>query len=172
MYSFRSAVAKPRILAFFQALRAATLSTSPSPELIGDGPEVKGLKVGVAGFCWGGQYAIFLAQGSSKEEGQVSGGLIDCTFAAHPSFISIPGDIEKVKLPLSVCIGDTDLGISASGVKNLAAVLGGKDNGECVVLKDAKHGFALRSCVEDDLQRGYATIAEKQALEWFGRWLC
>lgn len=57
-------------------------------------------------------------------------------------------------------------------MKSLAAVLEGKKVCECVVLKGAKHGFALRSCVVDELQRGYAEVAERQALEWFGRWLC
>lgn len=178
MYSIRSAIAKPRILSFFQLLREETLTpSSSSPTSTETGINVQDLKIGVAGFCWGGQYAILLSQkninsSSSSSSETEEKTLIDCAFTAHPSFISIPSDIEKVSLPLSVCIGDTDLGISAKGVKSLAAVLEGKKVCECVVLKGAKHGFALRSCVVDELQRGYAEVAERQALEWFGRWLC
>lgn len=106
--------------------------------------------------------------------------LIDCAFTAHPSFLSIPKDLEAVDLPLSVIIGDTDMAISASKVQVMKSVLeekAKKEEGplegcyECVVLEGALHGFAVRSCVTNEKQMGYAGVAEKQALDWFARWM-
>jgi len=37
---------------------------------------------------------------------------VECAFAAHPSLLSFPGDVEKVVLPLSVGVGDMDSQLS------------------------------------------------------------
>ena len=74
----------PKILPFFESLRKES--------------KEQGLPLGVAGYCWGGKPAIDLAETS----------LIDCAFIAHPSNLTIPGDFEKVRVPLSMAIGDTD----------------------------------------------------------------
>lgn len=42
---------------------------------------------------------------------------------------------------------------------------------QCVLLKGAKHGFAVRSWEGDSVQMGFADVAERQAFDWFERWL-
>lgn len=37
---------------------------------------------------------------------------MECAFAAHPSMLRFPGDVEKVALPLSVVVGDLDSQLS------------------------------------------------------------
>lgn len=65
------------------------------------------------------------------------------------------------------------MAVSAKGVKAMKEVMDGmgEGRGECVVLEGAKHGFAVRSCVGDEVQVKYAGVAEEQAMGWFGRWL-
>lgn len=43
--------------------------------------------------------------------------LIECAFTAHPSMLNVPKDIDAVKLPLSVAVGETDMALSAAKVK-------------------------------------------------------
>ena len=75
----------PKILPFFESLRKET--------------KEQGLPLGVGGYCWGGKPAIDLANTD----------LIDCAFIAHPSALSVPADFEKVRVPLSLAIGDADI---------------------------------------------------------------
>jgi dienelactone hydrolase len=71
------------------------------------------MKIAVAGFCWGCQYVVMLAQDmpssrahrASSEANQVES-LIDCGFAAHPSQVEVPKEIEGVTIPLSIAVGD------------------------------------------------------------------
>lgn len=156
------AIAKSRIFNFFTALR-----TAPPPF------KTAALKIGVAGFCWGGKYAALLAHDAASTRVSVNGQLqplIDCAFTAHPSLLSMPGDIEKVQRPLSVAVGDQDMALSAKGLSLMRKILEGRVEHELVVLDGAKHGFAVRTDPTDELQNKYAVVAEKQAIEWFERW--
>lgn len=85
----------------------------------------------------------------------------------------MPDDIEKVTLPLSVVVGDNDMALGKKPAQKMHEILEIKKKGdhECVILPDAKHGFAVRATPKDDLQIKYAEQAEKQALDWFTRWL-
>lgn len=38
--------------------------------------------------------------------------LVDCAFAAHPSLLSVPNDINDVGIPLSVAVGNNDSQLS------------------------------------------------------------
>lgn len=65
-------------------------------------------KIGCVGFCWGGRYAILQAHGQEKTgEGSSIGG-VDAAVAHHPVMLEIPGDLEPVKMPLSLAVGDRD----------------------------------------------------------------
>jgi dienelactone hydrolase len=165
----RPAVAKPRIFSFFQALR-----TSPPPF------STPSLKIGAAGFCWGGKYTILLAANTPssrvvRHESQASSPalqpLIDCGFTAHPSMVNVPQEIEAVTVPLSVAIGDEDMAMKRPLIQQMKEILEKKkDDHEVVILPGAKHGFAVRTEPEDKLQLEYADKAEQQAINWFSRW--
>ena len=156
---------------------------------------MEGLRVGSAGFCWGGKYTILLGQGrkygdgggSESGSGGLEGkGLIDAAFVAHPSKMAFPSDWEKIAVPFSMAIGDVDLGIGIEHVREIEGVLEGKkkragneDGGggeerenasEVVVYEGAKHGFAIRGDWDDEGQRKSAEEAQEQALKWFVKW--
>jgi dienelactone hydrolase len=168
----RSGVAKPRVLSFFQALRS---SPPPFP--------TDALKIGVAGFCWGGRYTVLLAAdkpssrvpaynpATSTADGPLTS-LIDCAFTAHPAMLKVPADIEAVTRPLSVTDGNEDQWMGRRTVAKMSDVLKKKgDDYECEILTGARHGFALRWDPKDEKQSDYAATAETQAINWFTRWL-
>ncbi|PVH89226.1 alpha/beta-hydrolase [Cadophora sp. DSE1049] len=175
----RSGVCRPRILKFFQDLR-----TSPPPF------ETPSLKIGVCGFCWGGQYTFLLAADKpshrvKRHSSQIPTStspstnasdalpLIDCAFTAHPSFVKVPSDVEAVTVPLSVAVGETDMAMKGPLIRQMKEILEVKKKGdnEVVVMPGAKHGFAVRAVPDDGIQRGWADKAETQAIDWFTKYL-
>ena len=108
--------------------------------------------------------------------------LVDAVFTAHPSNLAIPGDIEKVKVPVSIAQGSDDIVMNMATAKTIQDIFAKKDEEggggevqgrkfEIRIVDNAKHGFAARGDPEDEAELGYAQIAEDQAVEWFGRWL-
>lgn len=86
--------------------------------------------------------------------------------------LSVPQDVERVRQPLSVAEGDTDMALSTAGIRSMETILTKKGaNHEVVILDGAKHGFAVRVDPKDELQNRYAEVAERQAIAWFTRWL-
>jgi dienelactone hydrolase len=166
----RPSVVKPRIFNWF-----ANLRTSAPPF------ETNNLKVGVAGFCWGGKYTFLLCADPPssrvhRHESQLTAStiepLIDCGFAAHPSMLSVPVDIDAVKLPISVAVGNEDMAMNGKDIKIMEEILTVKKKGdnEVNIMPGAKHGFAVREDPNDQFQSECADKAEKQAIEWFTRW--
>ena len=145
----RDVVVRPRIYDFHRAVRAD--------------PATANLALGSAGYCWGGKYTIHLCQE----------GLVDVGFAAHPSKMAFPEDWDKVARPLAVAIGDVDMVIGIEDVRRIEGLLGEKKDveSEVRVYEGAKHGFAVRADPRDEGQTRSAVESQKQALEWFGRWL-
>jgi len=159
---------------------ARKLKESPPPaELQSEGAaDSSPVRVGVAGFCWGGKMAVWLAAGEGGTVGAEGKPLVDCVFTAHPSFMSVPDDFKNVKLPLSVAIGDTDMAMSADKIQLMKKVLEGKNSGsdsgdryEVNILPGAVHGFAVRSHPQDQHEMECARRAEDQAIAWFDKWL-
>ena len=151
LLSNKEASIAPKIYSFHQALR--------------NDPELKGLKIGSAGYCWGGKYTTLLCQSS---------GLVDAGFTAHPSKMKFPDEYEKVQKPLSIAIGDVDMGIKVELVREMKNLLedeklGGRN--EVVIMPGAKHGFAVRADPKDEGQTKSAEEAKVQAIEWFRKWL-
>ncbi|KAG0649896.1 Tropolone synthesis I [Hyphodiscus hymeniophilus] len=142
-------VIKPRVWDFFSGIR--------------NDPATSNLKVGAAGFCWGGKYAILLAHEQS---------MIDVAFTAHPSKMKFPDEWDAVRKPLSVAIGDVDMGIKIDMVKDIKALLEKKEDVPCelTIYPGAKHGFAVRADPKDEGQTKSAGEAEEQALTWFTKW--
>ena len=152
----RYSVIKPRILAFHEALR--------------EDPDTSEMKIGSAGFCWGGLYTIELCQGGGESQLPP---LVDAGFVAHPSGVKIPGDFERVKVPLSVAVGDVDLAMKVELAREAKAILekrGGQRH-EVIIYPGAKHGFAVRANVAEARQAESSAGAEAQARAWFERWL-
>lgn len=160
----------PGVLSFFQALRR-----SPAPF---DSPGGV-LKIGAAGFCWGGKHVLLLshddpatrvsAPGQDQDQPQR---LIDAAFTAHPSFVKLPQDAEMASVPTSVVVGDSDAVLRTRDALTMKAVLDARgDDHEMRIEPRAKHGFAVRMHPEDKHEVECAERAEQQALSWFNRWL-
>lgn len=140
MYYCREAVSKPAIQSFLSSLRSQF-----------------SLSIGVAGFCWGGGHVTKLCWDHEKTPDGKR--LIDCGFAAHPSFVTFPGDIEKIRLPYSCAAASIDQQMSAENARETEEILKAKtaklkDQGvehEFVMYEGAKHGFAVRAD-EDNLK--------------------
>ncbi|KAK1445325.1 dienelactone hydrolase [Colletotrichum cuscutae] len=125
--------------------------------------------IGVAGFCWGGKFTVLLSQLAAGPFGGER--LIDCGFTAHPSFLTLPGDLEKVVLPLSVANGDDDMMMPRARMVEAKSVLGKKgEDFEIVEYVGATHGFAVRGNPNDQRQAEFGMRAEDQAVGWFRRW--
>ena len=88
MWVNRPAKAFPRVKAFFQQLRKA-----------------ESLPVGAAGFCWGAKIPCMLSASGNEMDGKC---LADAGFSGHPSMLSLPDDMDKVSIPLSIAVGDRD----------------------------------------------------------------
>ena len=166
----RISITNPVVISFFQALR-----TSPPPF------PTNNLKIGAAGFCWGGKHTILLAQDSSssrvhRHESQINSAtlepLIDCAFTAHPSYLDIPADIEAINIPISVAVGNEDVQMKPPQIQQMKEILEGKKDGghEVKIFPGAKHGFAVRNHPDDKHEMECAENAEVQAIEWFTRW--
>jgi dienelactone hydrolase len=162
----RQSVCKPRIFNFFKALRAS--------------PETANTKVGAAGFCWGGKYAVLLSHDMpstrihrADTQGEQLMTLVDACYTAHPSFLNIPGDINDVTIPLSIAVGDEDMALKVELVEIAKTILEKKKSGdhEVVIYAGAKHGFAVRGDPKDPKQVDLGEKAGQQALAWFTKWL-
>ena len=88
--------------------------------------------------------------------------------------MKFPDEYEKVQKPLSIAIGDVDMGIKVELVREMKNLLedeklGGRN--EVVIMPGAKHGFAVRADPKDEGQTKSAEEAKVQAIEWFRKWL-
>jgi dienelactone hydrolase len=160
----------PKVQAFIKGLR-----TSEPPF------KTDNLKIGVAGFCWGGKHTFLLAHDEEstrvqRHESQVNYSkperLVDCAFTAHPSYLEVPKDVDPVTIPISVVVGDKDQVLSGPLAQQTKEILDGKNAGhEVTILPDAKHGFAVRMHTDDKHEMECAAKAEEQALAWFKKHL-
>ncbi|EJD50872.1 alpha/beta-hydrolase [Auricularia subglabra TFB-10046 SS5] len=139
----REAVARPLIDNVVKALR--------------DDPEVK--SIGAIGFCWGGRYAMLLA----------ADGTVDAIVANHPSLVSLPSEVEAIKKPVQINIGDKDAMVDDAGIKTFRDVLSKKSDvlSEVNVFPGAVHGFTVRGDLEEPLEREQKEKATQNAIRWF-----
>jgi dienelactone hydrolase len=144
----------PRVTSWFHALRGSE--------------EGKKYPIGAAGFCWGGKHTINLAHGLRSPSNEF---LIDAAFTAHPSNLEMPGEIEKVRLPLAIAQPEKDMALKPEQYALIKEKLGvlAKDQGikwECVEYEGATHGFSVRAD-ESKNEGKQAVEAEEQAVKWF-----
>ncbi|KAK0629356.1 dienelactone hydrolase family protein [Bombardia bombarda] len=171
IYYNRIARSYPVVKAFFTALRqsAPTSPTTNAP-----------LPIGAAGFCWGGKHVVLLSQNETTTLADgTNAPLIDAGFTGHPSFLEIPGDIEKLTVPVSFAIAEKDHRVGPKEAEIIRGIVvdgpgfaqDDAKKGEVTVYEDAGHGF----CVRADVRSGTANVArqaeeaEDQCLRWFDR---
>ena len=135
----------PKILPYFEHVRK-------------DAKE-QGLPLGVAGYCWGGKPAACLAHTD----------LVDCAFLAHPSNLAFPDEIDKVRVPMSIAIGDKDIVMGMKDVDKAKAILENKKDlrSEVVVYPGATHGFAIRGDPGNEEEKKHGIAALDHAANWF-----
>jgi dienelactone hydrolase len=141
----------PRVLRFFTNLRQA----EPDLPVFG------------AGFCWGGKHVTLLARGDDRFNGRP---LIDRGFTAHPSLLTLPDDIEKIRLPVSFAIGDKDNLLTPDKVAHILQGVEAQPEeykGELKMYAECSHGFAIRADNKFEEVAKQAAAAEDQCIEWF-----
>jgi len=130
--------------------------------------------IGAAGFCWGGRLTVLLAAEQGEEGVNDSGTLIDAGFAAHPSRLSIPSDVEKLVTPVAFALGGKDDMLPQAErdkIREVVEALPERARGEVRIYEGCGHGFAVRADVHnpvgDTVAADGAAQAEEQCLGWF-----
>ncbi|KAL8724018.1 MAG: hypothetical protein Q9181_007024 [Wetmoreana brouardii] len=155
LYRCRFSVTWPRVHDFVTAVRTK---------------EARDLPLGAAGYCWGGKHVVNLASLPHPDDPQKL--LIDAAFIAHPGNLDLPGEIERIKAPFSMAIGDDDYVVGMKEVEKIKALLAKKEDlkSDAVVYPGAKHGFAVRGNPGDEKDKRRGEEAREQAVRWFQRW--
>ena len=142
MWNHRQGNTVPIIKSFFDTLKQQTPNQ----------------KVGVAGFSWGGRYAILLSQYGFN--GTV---LVDAVFAGHPSLVNVPNDVRRPMCPVSVAVGGKDVVFTTQMAEKTKKLWDKTDDeNEVVIYKEAKHGFCVRGNMESKNEREDMEQAIKQ----------
>lgn len=136
-------------------------------------------KIGMAGFCWGGKYAIRAGLESNMID--IDGGkvpLVDAAVALHPSHVALPDDVETLVVPVTYGWGQEDIAVDIKQKGKIEEIHAkAKEAGRTVpemehkVYKPGRHGFAVRGNPDDPLERACLEDSLKQGLDWFQRWL-
>lgn len=152
----RFSVSVPIVRAFFQSLRVHEAANIP---------------LGVAGYCWGGKHATILASGEAQPNGWP---LVDSVFVGHPGGLKVPQDIEKIRVPYSVAVGDRDFVLKQKNVLKITETLNKRKDilTEVKIYPGARHGFALRGNPGDKQEKSQGEAAMWQAVEWLLESLC
>ncbi|KAH9851689.1 alpha/beta-hydrolase [Lenzites betulinus] len=124
-------------------------------------------KLGFAGFCWGGRFAI------------TQNALFDASFAAHPSAVRFPGDLEGVKRPFSLAAAAGDSQFNRARAEEAERLLKGsvgerglkEEDVEVVVYDGVHHGWTTRANLADEGQKKARDQAVEQAVGWFKKYL-
>jgi len=142
----REGVTRPKINDFVQSVRQDA--------------EIK--KLGSVGFCWGARYSILFAKD----------GYFDAVVGNHPSFLSVPSDLEGTTKPISIAVGDKDTIMSIDQVHHLEAELKKLSQPtEVKIYSEAIHGFTNRGDLENELEHKQKEEAFNQAIAWFKKHL-
>ncbi|KAL4902277.1 hypothetical protein BDW74DRAFT_186993 [Aspergillus multicolor] len=125
--------------------------------------------IGAAGFCWGGKHTVLLAHGASTTVNGTKRRLIDAGFTGHPSLLTLPGDIEKMVIPVSFALGDQDSNLKGEKIELIKKIVEEKEEvgGEVKVYVGAGHGFCVRADFEVKESYRQAAESEEQAIEFF-----
>jgi dienelactone hydrolase len=85
----------------------------------------------------------------------------------------VPADIDPVSSPLSLAVGSADSLLDMKTVNSIKEILEKKSNveTEVKVYEDQVHGFALRGDWSSEKDKEAMDGAEKQAIDWFQKYL-
>ncbi|KAH0562129.1 hypothetical protein GP486_003171 [Trichoglossum hirsutum] len=135
--------------------------------------EGRALGVGLAGFCYGGHFAVLVAHNDKQTSTEDGKPLADVVFTGHPSQVKIPVEFEEVRLPLSIAVGSKDFWLPFQKVGEVRKILDEKVEAEheVVVYTGAKHGFTVRGDPGNEEEVKQGVEAEDQAVAWFKRFL-
>ncbi|KAG8533143.1 uncharacterized protein KY384_001926 [Bacidia gigantensis] len=130
-------------------------------------------KLGAVGFCWGARYAILEAHGQSTDENGSGIGGVDAVVGYHPSLVTVPGDFDPVKVPLSLAVGTKDSVLDNDTVGKIQDLLTKKADvpNEVRVYEDQVHGFALRGDWSSDKDKKAMDDSIQQGVEWLQKYL-
>ena len=159
----REAVSWPIINGFFEALYK----------------EDRTRTVMVAGYSWGGRYALLLTHRDrwmmKNGGGYREGGFVHAAFAAYPTSLSVPADIKAIARPASLALGDCDEMMGVKTVEEIQKLLEGRTaeevQTEVRIYEGALHGFAVRADLGKVMEKEQYEGAAKQAAEWFKKFL-
>jgi dienelactone hydrolase len=123
--------------------------------------EEQGIKKLVAiGYCWGAMGTIRL--GATD--------LIDGAAVAHPSFLDVPGDIEKLKKPSLFLCAEVDHAFPVDKRTQSQQILEQRSaDATFKLFEGVSHGFAVRFNGEDKVAAAAAEEAKDLAVQFFKR---
>jgi dienelactone hydrolase len=142
-YRHRQAVTIPILKSFFQTLKKEEPNT----------------KIGVAGFCWGGRYAMLVGQTGFADQQ-----LVDAVFAGHPSLVSIPTDVEHPYCPVSIAVASEDSVFSPKMADQVEKLWAKTENikSQFTVYDGAIHGFCIRGNMNDEKEKKHMVESIEQ----------
>ncbi|KAJ7552893.1 hypothetical protein O6H91_06G075000 [Diphasiastrum complanatum] len=132
-----------------------------SKEIIGFLKEKGVRSIGVAGFCWGAQVAVYLAKGAH----------VQAAVLMHPSFVTTE-DIKEVKVPIAILAAEIDRTSPPALIREFEKILVSKSEvctTFCEVYPRVAHGWTIRYKVNDEKAVAEAEEAHAALLEWFGK---
>jgi carboxymethylenebutenolidase len=123
-------------------------------------------RLGVTGFCWGGQFTLMYAAHNPKLKAAVA-------WYGPLAAARVPGDktalqiASEIRVPVLGLYGGKDQGIPASQIDELRKQLkaGGNEQSEIVVYPDAGHGF--HADYRPSYEKEAAADGWKRMIAWF-----
>jgi dienelactone hydrolase len=94
-------------------------------------------KIGAVGSCSGARFAIFLAHEGADP-------YADAVVGCHPSFMTLPIELEKIAKPVDIEVGDADVIFKASDIEMAREIFKTKPGCQVQVYPDQVHGFTIR----------------------------
>lgn len=136
-------------------------------------------KIGMVGFCWGGRYA--LRAGREENMIELEGKkvpLVDAVVALHPSNLSLPVDVEKLAVPVSIAWGEKDAMVPIAQKNQVEEILTKEKRAgrqvpevQCKIYSPGRHGFAVRGNPDNPTEKAILEDTETQVVEWMQAWL-
>ncbi|KAL3641943.1 hypothetical protein CASFOL_012758 [Castilleja foliolosa] len=121
------------------------------------------LKIGGAGFCWGGKVVVDLSQSP----------YIQAAVLLHPTYVTVK-DIQGEKVPISILGGQNDTQVPPDLIKDYESALKAKKpkvDSLVKIIPGAQHGWTTRYNDTDKAAVKRAREAHRDTLHWFIKYL-